>query len=72
MYAAGGADSLQQPALSVMESFKLSKNTWTTLAPMPQAALAPGAAVYKKQLYCFGGWTAVGGSVLNNVQIYQP
>jgi N-acetylneuraminic acid mutarotase len=72
MYSAGGANSLTQPALTVMESFNLSKNSWTTLAPMPTGGIAAGAAVYKQQLYCFGGWTAVGGSVINNVQIYQP
>lgn len=37
---------------------------------MPQATLLPGSAVYKGQLYCFGGLYLEGA--LNNVQIYQP
>jgi N-acetylneuraminic acid mutarotase len=51
------------------ESFNLSKNTWKTLAPMPVPTQFPGSAVYKGQLYCFGGYW---GGALNNVQIYQP
>jgi N-acetylneuraminic acid mutarotase len=54
------------------ESFKLSDNKWTTLAAMPQATLLPASAVYKKQLYCIGGITTFEGSLLSNVQIYQP
>ena len=72
LYVAGGADD-GNPALTLTESFKVSKNTWTTLAPMPQAAIWGAPAVYKGQLYCFGGESAQnGGTILNNVQIYQP
>jgi len=71
LYVAGGTDT-QGPALSVTESYQLSKNAWKTLAPIPQATIAPGSAVYKGRLYCFGGWTAWNGSALDSVQIYQP
>ena len=71
LYVAGGIDSLG-PALSVTESYNLSKNTWRTRAPMPQPAVAAGSAVYKGLLYCFGGWASWNGSVLDSVQIYQP
>lgn len=71
LYVAGGTDT-QGPALSVTESYQLSKNAWKTLAPIPQATILPGSAVYKGRLYCFGGWTAWNGSVLDSVQIYQP
>jgi hypothetical protein len=71
MYVAGGADS-SRTGLSVTERFRLSTNSWTTLAPLPQAAFAPGSAFYKGLLYCFGGWTAYQGTVLNNSQIYHP
>lgn len=72
LYVAGGSNGYW-PASSWTESFslKLSKNAWKTLASMPQATLAPGSAVYKGQLYCFGGFYT-GGDYLNNVQIYQP
>jgi N-acetylneuraminic acid mutarotase len=72
LYVAGGNDT-QGPALSVTESYRLSENTWRTpLAPIPQATIEPASAVYKGRLYCFGGWTAWNGSVLDSVQIYQP
>ena len=74
MYIAGGypGGGPGTPALALNESFKASKNTWTTLASLPQATMFPGSAVYKGQLYCIGGWTAFQRTVLNNVQIYQP
>lgn len=71
LFVAGGNDT-QGPALNVTESYMLSKNTWKTLAPIPQATIAPASTVYKGRLYCFGGWTAWNGLDLSNVQIYQP
>jgi hypothetical protein len=73
LYVAGGA--VNNEAVSVTESFKVSKNAWTTQAPMPQAVGIPGSAVYKGLLYCIGG--ANNGDLFNNtvydyVQIYQP
>jgi N-acetylneuraminic acid mutarotase len=69
MYVAGGTGPL-----TLTESFKVSKNKWTTLAPMPQAAAVPGSAVYKGLLYCIGGSSSgvIGQGILGNVQIYQP
>jgi len=57
---------------NLTESFKLSTNTWKTLAAQPQPVLSAGSAVYKGQLYCFGGVAVFQGAALNNVQIYQP
>jgi len=73
LYVAGGA--VNNEAVGVTESFKVSKNAWTTQAPMPQAVGIPGSAVYKNVLYCIGG--ANNGNLFNNtvygyVQIYQP
>jgi N-acetylneuraminic acid mutarotase len=74
LYVAGGypGGGPGTPAYTLTESFKVSKDTWATLAPMPQASMAPGSAVYKKQLYCFGGTSSALGTALDNVQIYQP
>jgi hypothetical protein len=69
MYVAGGYDF---QTVTLTESFKLSKHAWATLAPLPQATLLPASAVYKKQLYCIGGITTFEGTMLGNVQIYQP
>lgn len=74
LYIAGGrvVGGAGTPALSLSESFKLSKNSWATLASMPQATQATGSTVYKGQLFCFGGRAVQAGSVISNVQIYQP
>ena len=66
-------DVAGQPSPTVTEVFKLSTNKWTTtLAPIPQSTIFPGSAVYKGKLYCFGGWASWMGSIIGNVQIYQP
>ena len=70
LYVAGG-----NGGTTVTESFKLSKNKWTTLASMPQGVISPGSAVNKGILYCFGGSNSgvfFQGSVFNYLQIYQP
>jgi N-acetylneuraminic acid mutarotase len=74
MYVAGGdtGGGPGTPALDVNESFKLSKDSWATLASMPQATMFAGSVAYDKQLYCFGGTSTFTGTVLDNVQIYQP
>lgn len=74
LYVAGGypGGGPGTPAMRLNESFKPSKNAWTTLASMPQASMTAASAVYKKQLYCFGGTSTDSGTVLTNVQIFQP
>jgi len=74
LYVAGGytGGGPGTPAMSLTESFKVSNNTWTTLAPLPQATVFAGSAVYNGLLYCIGGSDAYLGKVLSNVQIYQP
>ncbi len=68
LYDMGG-----QTATTYSDDFQLSKDKWTTtLASVPQSTIFPASAVYKKQLYCFGGWGSNGGAVINDVQIYQP
>ncbi|HTR25979.1 MAG TPA: kelch repeat-containing protein [Terriglobales bacterium] len=69
IYVAGGGTSSGTTALT--EAFKVSKNTWQTLAPLPQAAIVPGSAVYKGRLYCFGG-VDPSGNPISNKQVYQP
>ena len=62
-----------QTASTYSDDFQLSKDKWTTaLAAVPQSIIFPASAVYKKRLYCIGGWSANGGPVIGNVQIYQP
>jgi len=75
MYSAGGWNVVDNPALTLTESYSLSKNEWTTtgFAPMPLGTFAGGSAAYNGRLYCFGGLSTNSGSTpVNNVQIYQP
>jgi hypothetical protein len=58
-----------------MESFSLQKNTWASLAPMPNTLTDSGSAVYKGRLYCIGGgnWAVPpNNTVYDYVQIYEP
>jgi len=71
LYVAGGYQG-GYTFLTVTESFDGSNNAWTTLASMPQGTMWAASAVYNGQLYCFGGAAGWDGTVLNNVQIYQP
>jgi uncharacterized repeat protein (TIGR03803 family) len=74
LYAAGGLyanPSITEP-LTVNESFSATKDKWTTLTPMPTAAWFQGAAVDNNLLYCLGGELSYQGTVIGNVQIYQP
>ena len=74
LYVAGGiyANPSMTETLTVNESFSATSNKWTTLAPMPTAALWQGSAVDNGVLYCIGGQSSYQGSVIDNVQIYQP
>jgi hypothetical protein len=71
----GSAAGQSGNATTVTESYNLSKNKWTTLAPAHLAVIIAMPAVINDQLYCFGG-TDNGilfqGNICNKVQIYQP
>jgi N-acetylneuraminic acid mutarotase len=67
LYVAGGS-----PATNVNESFKLKNDKWTTLTPIPQVTTFSNSVAYKGKLYCISGETSWLGSMLDNVQIYQP
>jgi N-acetylneuraminic acid mutarotase len=73
LYSAGGWNDEDNAALTLTESFSLSKNTWETLARMPKGTMGLGRSViYEGQLYCFGGEYTNGGNVVDNLEIYQP
>jgi len=71
-YEAGGYLNNGGAGTTLNEYFQVSKNKWTTLAPMPQGTMVGASAVYKGQLYCIGGWATWRGTPIGNVQIYQP
>lgn len=72
VYVTGGYDGAEGADMSLTESFTLSTNKWKTLAPLPNATVAPGSAVYQGRFYCLGGATSYYGSAVSYVQIYQP
>lgn len=73
LYVAGGLNNGNpQTGVTVNESFSAGTKKWTTQASMPTAAAFQAPAVANGQLYCIGGQTGFQGSIVNNVQIYQP
>lgn len=73
LYVAGGINNGNpQTVTNTNSSFSTSTKKWTTQAAMPTAALWQGSAVANGQLYCIGGQSKFQGSVIGNVQIYQP
>ena len=73
LYVSGG--NTTSGAVTVSESFSATANKWTAHASLPQATVAPGSAVVSGQLYCISGSSSdlIGqGTLLPNVQIYQP
>ena len=56
-YVAGGYSFSTGQNLDSLYRFDPASNTWTTLAPMPQAALMPSAVYYppSNKIYVFGG-----------------
>ena len=67
-----GLCQLGAPPAPMTRSLQSGQAPTNSNALEPQAALFQGSAVYKGNLYCFGGQNAFDGTVLNNVQIYQP
>jgi len=74
LYVAGGAyaNGSSTQVSTVNESFSATSDKWTSLAAIPTATFFPGSAVDNGQLYCLGGETGYQGTVIGNVQIYQP
>jgi hypothetical protein len=75
MFSAGGAGGAAETAIAVNEAFTVTKDSWISKAPMPQAVAAAGSAVNMGLLYCFGGSSKISippGTVYKNVQIYHP
>jgi N-acetylneuraminic acid mutarotase len=67
LFIAGGS-----PPTNLNQSFKLAKDKWATLTPIPQTTSYPTSIAYKGKLYCISGESSWLGTMLNNVQIYQP
>jgi uncharacterized repeat protein (TIGR03803 family) len=73
LYVAGGHTTAG--AVSLSESYNLTTNKWAAHRSLTQATIAPGSAVVGTQLYCISGSSSdlIGqGTLLPNVQIYQP
>ncbi len=75
-YVASGASTQSVQPVNVMEAYDPATNSWSSGLPsIPNAVVAPGAAIVGNRLYCFGGSNngiANQGTVYNYAQIYQP
>src|SRR5205823_4518365 len=65
-YHAGGYSSSQRIRLNTFYRYDPVANSWTTLAPMPDAASSASAVYYPptNKIYVFGGWVGSGGSAV--------
>ena len=67
IYVAGGYDGGGE--VDTLYAYNIASDTWTTLAPMPQALYAPGFGAINGKLYIAGGYAF--GAVFNTLQIYD-
>ena len=72
-YAAGGYSFSSGLTLDVVNRFDPVANSWTAMAPMPQAAIMATAVYYPptNKIYVFGGEDAVSGTNYNITRIYD-
>jgi N-acetylneuraminic acid mutarotase len=72
LYVAGGVHNGVERDST--EEFKLSSNSWTTKATMPNWVTYAAGTTQKGLFYCFGGGSSntFQGSYFTYVQIYQP
>src|SRR5437870_3862983 len=72
-YVAGGYSFSTAHSLDTLFRFDPTANTWTTLAPMPNAAMMASAVYYPptNKIYVFGGEDAVSGANYAITRIYD-
>ena len=72
-YVAGGYSFSTGQNLDSLYRFDSASNTWTTLAPMPQAALMPSAVYFppSNKIYVFGGEDGALGTNYAITRIYD-
>ena len=68
LYAVGGATNTS--VVNTVEAYDLTKNTWTTTAPMPTVRRFLGIGVLNGFLYAIGGQYNSGD--LGTNEAYQP
>jgi len=63
------------PDTGILDAYDASSKSWTSLADMPQAAVAPGAVTLNGLLYCFSGASSgnpYGATFYATTQAYTP
>lgn len=72
-YVAGGYSSGTNQTLDTLFRFDPTSNTWTTMAPMPTAAIMASAVYYPptSKIYVFGGQHGVDGTNYAITRIYD-
>jgi DNA-binding CsgD family transcriptional regulator len=69
IYVPGGGTAQEEPT-DVVDVYDWAEETWSQAAPLPRPLLAYALAVYKGQIYLFGGGDERG--YVNTTYIYDP
>ena len=76
IFAIGGRVGTGGPcsggALATVERYDIAFNMWTPVASLPSARSDLAAAVVGHRIYVFGGCTAGPGTIVNDVDVYDP
>ena len=67
--AGGSRDAFGGDVVDKLYAYDVSSDTWTTLAPMPQALWAPGFGIIQGKLYVAAG--SDGFTELNTLYVYN-
>jgi N-acetylneuraminic acid mutarotase len=70
IYLIGGATEVPSPNVATLRAYNVATNSWSTIAPMPQARAAMGATTVNGKLYVMGGW--INGVRTNTALVYDP
>ncbi|MFT9371721.1 MAG: kelch repeat-containing protein [Paenibacillus polymyxa] len=75
VYVIGGSNG--SVSTNEVQVYDLAKGTWSTKKSMPTARAGAAYAVVNNKIYVFGGYTGnyytfTGGTVVDNVEVYDP
>jgi len=71
IYIAGGIDSLAR-ILDTVEAYDTGRNSWSTVAPLPQPLYHVSLVSYKAKIYAIGGFEGLAQTPVDSVYMLDP